>query len=308
MGRGACLVLAMALGVTVPKGATAQGSEWDQEGEGEAETESDSETDSESESDSETDSEAEAESDSETDSEAEAEPEAEADAAAAGGARKFYFGLYARYTFIPSFWLGVFLDEAPTVANFAPGGVAVNIWNGDDGGPSFQLGIGYTSYAFEDPFRVADDPREDTEWVKSTLGMVHLTASVLWNTEIVKDKLHFEYGLGLDLGIVTGKLVRSEARLDASGNWVPCTSKNDPADLAHQYCELPTPPTLETNADDQDGAHYNVEDGSIPPVFPMPLLPHLALRYEPIEGLALKFEAILFPAVSFGLSAAYAPF
>jgi hypothetical protein len=291
MGRSACMVLAMALTLGAPAFVAAQ----DDEEEGEA-----SEAEAEAPPD---------EADPEAgDDSGEGVVEPAAEAASDDGPRKFYFGIYLRYLIVPSFVLRMFLDEAPTVSNFAPGGLAVNIWNPEDGGPSFQIGIGYSSYSFDGPFRATGDPAVDTEYLHSTLGLVNLTGSILWNTPIIDDVLTFEYGLGIDFGIVTGSLIRNEARYDMfSRTWIPCRTKNDPNDPLHTYCGFPSPPTLETNTTDMNGEHYNVK-ANVPPVFAFPLLPHLALRYEPMDGLAFKFETGLFPVFWLGLSAAYAPF
>jgi hypothetical protein len=290
MRRPSCMVLAIALTLSTPAfGVAAQ----DEDEDGDAIEEGDDETPAD-------------EGDSESDEES-AEPQEAIAAASDDGPRKFYFGLYGRYNILPSFILRMFLDEAPTVSNPAFG-VAMNVWNPSDGGPSFQIGIGYSSYSFDGPFRATGDPAVDTEYLKSSLGLVHVTGSILWNAPIIDDVLTFEYGLGLDFGIVTGDLIRSEARFDsASGSYVPCSSKNDPFDPLHTYCGFPTPPTLDTNGPDEEGEHYNVK-ANIPPVFAFPLLPHLALRYEPLNGLAFKFETGLFPVFWLGLSAAYAPF
>lgn len=295
MGRPSCLVVALALTLSTPAFVAAQDDEEEssfEEGDEEAPSEAGEPAEDHAESDPEAGDEG-------------AEPAVD-DAAASDAPRKYYFGLYARYQIVPSFVLRMFLDEAPTVSNFAPGGLVVNFWDPLGGGPSFQVGIGYSSYSFDGPFRATGDPAVDTEYLKSSLGLVHLTGSILWNTPIIEKVLTFEYGLGIDFGIVTGSLIRNEARLDASGNYVPCTSKNDPFDPLHTYCGFPTPPTLETNSADENGEHYNVK-ANIPPVFAFPLLPHLALRYEPINGLAFKFETGLFPVFWLGLNAAYAP-
>jgi hypothetical protein len=217
-------------------------------------------------------------------------------------ARKWFFGPYFRYVFVPAFMLELFLDEAPTVANPAFG-VAAN-YRTDDG-PVFEIGLGFTSYAFEDPFRAKGDPVEDTEWVDSSLGMVHVTGSIMWVAEI-SDKLALDYGIGLDLGIMTGSLVRTEA-YQGSGGWQPCDAAGQPP-LAIGYCEFPNRQGIATNRYDEEGAHYGVEEERVPPVGLVPMIPHLALRFDPIEEFTVKLEAAYGIAqIWLGLSAAYAP-
>ncbi len=215
------------------------------------------------------------------------------DAHAPTAPRKWFFGPFFRYAFVPAFIPQLFLDEAPTVAN--PGFGATATLRGET--ISFEIGLGYTSYAFEDPFRAAGDPEVDTEWVDSNLGLVHLTGSMIWDTEF-SEKLAFEYGFGLDFGIMTGKMVRTEA-FPVSGGFAPCVSVSNPNPI---YCE-PGPVAY-----DQEGAHYGVVEERIPPVAPVPMIPHLALRWTPAPEVALKAE-LAYGIIQFwlGLSAAYAP-
>jgi hypothetical protein len=234
--------------------------------------------------------------------EADGETGGEDQASTPAGKRSWFFGPYFRFVFVPAFMLELFLEEAPTVGNAAFGAAAT--YRTEDG-PSFEIGIGYTSYGFDDPFRAKGDPIEDTEYLNSSLGLVHLTGSILWNTPLVEDKLFFEYGVGLDLGIVVGELVRSEARLDAAGNWERCPG---PVPGDGGFCE-PTRSGLPTDAYDAEGAHYGVVEERVPPVALFPMLPRLGLRYEPIPNeLAVKFEvAYGIAQIWLGLSAAYAP-
>ena len=91
--------------------------------------------------------------------------------------------------------------------------------------------------------------------------------------------------LGLDFGIVTGSLIRTEARYDdVLAHVVPCRPAERPRDPLHTYCGFPSPPTLETNAYDEERRALQRDEESVPPVFALPMLPHLALRYEPMTG------------------------
>jgi hypothetical protein len=206
--------------------------------------------------------------------------------------RSWYFGPYFRFVFVPAFMLELFLDESPTVANYRSG----------PDKPTFQIGIGYTGYGFEDPFLAKGDPIEDTEWVESDLALVHLTGSILWNAELVEKKLFFEYGVGLDIGVVLGEMVRTEAYIEsATGKWRKCGGVGNPA-VAIAYCE-PGPVPY-----DEEGAHYNVVEERVPPVAALPMVPHLTLRYDPIPEVAVKLElAYGIFQMWFGLSAYYAP-
>ena len=223
------------------------------------------------------------------------------DSAATPSDHKWSFGPYFRYAWVPSFMLELFLDAAPTIGN-AAGGVVANFQPSKDGA-TFEMGIGYRGFGFHDIFRANGDPPEDTEWLNSSLGLVHLTGSILWNAKII-ERLTFQYGIGLDFGIMTGELRRSEAYM-ISGTWGPCAAKFTPLP---QYCEQTTNVLAATDAFDQVGAQYNVRETRVPPVGLVPMLPHLALRYEPVDNLAFKFE-VGYGIVDLwlGLAASYAP-
>jgi hypothetical protein len=214
----------------------------------------------------------------------------------------WWFGAYLQGAFVPSFMLKLFLDDAPTVANVGFGFTATH--RGADG-MSLVLGLGYAGYGFDGAYRAKGDPETDTEYLHSTLGLLHLRAQVLWSTDIVKNTLSFEYGVGLDFGVVLGTLTRTEAYRDfATGNFAPCAAPGDPRGGA--YCELPVTLGARTDGYDQRGAHYGVVEKRVPPVMAVPMLPALALRYTPIRELAIKLDAAFgLLQFSVGLSAAY---
>ncbi|MFI5309150.1 MAG: hypothetical protein ACHQ53_17470 [Polyangiales bacterium] len=212
------------------------------------------------------------------------------------GSRNWSFGPYLRMVVVPSFMLKLFSDMAPSPFNVGFGVAAT--YRTDDGSPNFEMGLGYTSYGFHGPFRTKGGDANDTEWWDSSLGMVHLTGSVLWEAKLIGDKLGLQYGLGLDLGVVTGSLVRTEAYQPAgSSAWVKC-----PAPLYGPTCQLPMV------GYDVKGEQYNVKQGNVPPVMAVPMLPRLGLRFAPIEDLWVRLDmAYGIFQFWFGLSAAYVP-
>jgi hypothetical protein len=228
-----------------------------------------------------------------------APPEAQPTATAPEAAPSWFLGAYFQTAFVPSFMLGLFLDEAPTVTSI---GLGVSATHRNKDGMSLVLGLGYSTYSFEGPFRIKGDPETDTEYVTSSLGLLHLRGQMLWSTEIVENTLSFEYGVGLDIGVVLGELRRSEAYKDAAG-YHACAQALDPR--GGVYCEG-TQSGAPTDAYNQEGAHYNVVEKRVPPVMLIPMLPALALRYTPIPKLAIKLDAA-FGLLQFavGLSAAY---
>jgi hypothetical protein len=211
----------------------------------------------------------------------------------------WWFGGYLQGAFVPSFMLRLFLGEAPTVAN---AGFGVTATHRDANGMSFIMGLGYASYSFNGPYRAKGDPDVDTEYLQSTLGLLHVRAQVMWSTDIVPSVLSFEYGVGLDLGFVLGSLKRTEAYRDAAGNYFPCAAPGSP-NLT--YCEPPQNLAAGTDAYNQHGAHYGVIEKSIPPVMLIPMLPALALRLTPIPKLAIKLDAA-FGLLQFSIGASIA--
>jgi hypothetical protein len=217
----------------------------------------------------------------------------------------WWFGAYLQGAWVPSFMLKLFLDEAPTVGNV---GFGVTATHRDKNGFSLVIGLGYASYAFDGPFRIKGDPEQDTEYLSSTLGLLHLRGEMLWSTELVPDTLSFEYGFGVDFGLVLGQMKRNEAfRSSPGADFQPCAGPLAPATLSPAglpYCELPV--RLPSDAYNASGAHYNIVEKRVPPVALVPMLPVLALRYTPIRQLAVKLEAA-FGLLQFavGVSVAY---
>lgn len=233
------------------------------------------------------------------------EPTAEASSAALAPApppadRSWSFGPYLRYVVVPAFMLELFLDLAPTTGNAAFGATAR--YRSKDGSAGFELGLGYASYAFQGPFRTKGGELNDTEWVESSLGLVHVTGSVVWETQL-SSQFAFEYGVGLDFGIVTGEFKRTEAYQGADGLFGKC-----PGPLTNPLCRPALTPGAFSDPPSVKGEQYNVIDDGVPPVIGLPMLPRLALRYEPIPDLAVRVEgAYGIAQVWFGISAAYAP-
>jgi hypothetical protein len=205
--------------------------------------------------------------------------------------------------------LKLFLAASPSVFN-ASFGATVTHRNPTDGF-SWVLGIGYAGYGFDGPFRANGDPELDTEYLNSSLGFVHARGMLLWSSEISRT-LSFEYGVGIELGVVVGELKRSEAYKDAGGNYHACANAGDVRDPlvgsfdpAMRYCEPTTNGAL-SNGYNEEGAHYNVVEKRVPPVAAALMIPALALRYQPIDKLAIKLEAAFgLLQFSFGLSASY---
>lgn len=207
-------------------------------------------------------------------------------------------GAYYRHAWVPKLLLKPFLERAGSISNE---GLGATVSRASRHGATIELGLGYTGYHFEGAFAAHDVPVEDTEWIKSSLGLVHLTGSVLWPIELSRS-LAIELGVGLDLGIVLGSLRRSEA-YPQDGAFHPCRAALDPSltgpdkdakGAAIPYCEqaydVSGKPTA-SNGPSVAGAHYDVKETRVPPLMLVPMLPHVALRFAPTRYLTLKLEA-----------------
>jgi hypothetical protein len=212
------------------------------------------------------------------------------------GSRNWGFGPWFRMVVVPSFMLKLFSDMAPTPFNVGIGAAAT--YRTETGSPNFEIGLGYTGYGFHGPFRTKGGDANDTEWWDSNLGMVHVTGSILWEAHLVGDLLGLQYGVGLDLGVVTGGITRTEAYQPAgSSKWVKC-----PAPLYGPTCQLPIV------SYDVKGEQYNAKQHNIPPVMAVPMLPRLGLRLAPIKDAWVRLD-VGYDILDFwfGLSAAYVP-
>jgi hypothetical protein len=210
---------------------------------------------------------------------------------------QWYIGAYYRHAWVPSFMLKPIFERAASISNE---GLGMVLSHASRDGLTVQVGLGYQGYHFQGAFNPNDAIVEDTEWVKSELGLVHLTGSLLWPIRLHR-KWTIELGVGVDLGIVTGQLHRTEA-YPRDGLFQPCEAAGQPditgpSDDARgnpqAYCEQ----AYDRNGDEIDtsgatvsGAHYNDRETRVPPLMLVPMLPHAAVRFEPIERIAIKLE------------------
>jgi outer membrane protein OmpA-like peptidoglycan-associated protein len=208
----------------------------------------------------------------------------------------WWLGAYFRHLEIPGYILDAFLDRAPEIANNGFG--LVGTYRTGDGF-NIQFGVGYMPLEFEGPLLAPGNPITDTELATSDLGFVHLTGSVLWDIEF-HSTVALEIGVGLDLGLLTGDMVRNEAYLDGT-EFRPCLGPNMPDVREPPVTGTPYCNSVDVTTDSSaEGEHYNVVEEAIPPIFAVPMLPHLALRLQPFKFLAIKGE------VAFGIYAWWA--
>jgi outer membrane protein OmpA-like peptidoglycan-associated protein len=217
----------------------------------------------------------------------------------AGGREQWFIGAYWRHLWVPRFIEKIFFKQAPSISTglfkLQPNLGLVATWR-TASGFAVQFGLGHLSYHFDGYFRSKNDPAEATEAVKSNLDFWHGTAAVLWSAEVIKE-LAFEFGLGIDLGLFTGDIERTEAYYDPRG-WHVCDGPLLPSIKASSgvpYCNKPVNGT-DTDPSNKSGEHYHVKvkkmgnGGSIPPVFLIPTVPMATVRFAPTPELIIKWE------------------
>jgi hypothetical protein len=195
--------------------------------------------------------------------------------------------------------LAPWFERAPGIGN---DGFGITASHSSSHGLTVELGLGYMPYHFKGAFTDQSAQLEDTEYATSKLALVHVTASVLWPIQLHR-MLSLEIGLGLDLGVITGDLRRSEAYADAHGSFQPCHGAGNPmttgpdtdaSGTAIPYCDQAFDShgnPIATSPAKVSAAHYGVNESRVPPVMLIPMLPHLAFRFAPIERIAIKLEA-----------------
>lgn len=211
---------------------------------------------------------------------------------------QWFLGAYYRHAWIPKLMLKPVFERASSISNE---GLGVTLSHWSRGGVTMQVGLGYQGYHFQGAFNPNDSLIEDTEYVTSKLGLVHLTGSILWPITLHR-MWTLELGLGVDLGIVTGSMHRTEA-YPKNGAFVPCESalqpditgpNDDVRGMPTAYCEQPydrNGKPIATSGASISGGHYNDRESRVPPLMLVPMLPHFTLRFEPVERVALKLEA-----------------
>ena len=178
----------------------------------------------------------------------------------------WFFGGQFQHHWVPSAVQSIFMDMAPSIKG---NGYSILASRRNVDGFSLSFGLAETNYAFDGYFRQKGDSLGETEHVVSDMRFWHVTSTFLWSTEFL-NVLAFEYGFGLDLGLVTGDINRTEAYRDSTLGWQPCTAPGAPPTIAERteaFCDTPRtdpqPDGTWTDPSDQKGAHYNINVGKL---------------------------------------------
>ncbi|NOY91701.1 MAG: hypothetical protein GXP55_10915 [Deltaproteobacteria bacterium] len=236
----------------------------------------------------------------------------------------YFLGAFYRHSFIPSFMIDLFTQEATRARN--PGfGLEFTMRKA---GFSIITSLFYQRFAVDGPFLANGDPPAQVEFIESDLFTVMGGVDFMWSTPI-NDMFSFEYGMGVGLGVVGGDLVRTEAYPDDGPGSVdgfsPCVGPGTGPGAAPNggvqpgspasaggggYCDAPSGSTqsvdytdrdggrhtVRTNIDGQRGAQYHIKarrwtnGGSVPNVWFRLSLPHIALRFKPIHQFQMRVD------------------
>lgn len=196
------------------------------------------------------------------------------------GDTQMLVGLRYRLMFTPKWLINMFgVDGGKTLVLNGIGGEFGGRWAKGNNGLTVLGGVTYIGYGMEPtPFKGKNDPPSDWEVFESKLGVVYLTGDFLWDYKLV-DKLSMSLGFSAGVGIVTGKLYRTETYDDPANPEFP--SNGDWPNLS--ACLGPNNPDAGCPAD----GNYGEENPW--PVYPW-LNAQIGLRYQPINGLVTRLE------------------
>jgi hypothetical protein len=207
------------------------------------------------------------------------------------GETYLFVGARYRMVVIPQFIQGIFADGGATALAQQPG---LEFGIRKDGFEYSIFGmLGF--YGLQDtPFKGKTDPNEAWEIVSANYQILFIGSDFMWSTPEFAPGLSVHYGAGVGVGIVMGKLERTQAypRFGASpsdpGSYEKCLSQFLPNPV---YC------TSENN-------HYNgYAENSPTPIFPW-IAGQIGLRYKIHRRFVLRLDAgIMVPGAFFGIGA-----
>lgn len=230
--------------------------------------------------------------------------------------RYLFAGVRYRGTIVPAFIEHIFVDEGKTIYSNTFG-AELDIRKG---GQSMIPWIQYTDYNTGDIlFHQKGQPTDDAAYysdVNSSLKAIYIGIDEQWSVAVA-NHLDFEYGFGVGLGYIFGRL---------NNDWVYQTT-NGPlvASNGDRFTECPsTTPPLANAVNGSRGCgigdHVNAtiakvgsyvepnwfNGGSVPVIFPHVAVPQLSLRYKPIKELETRLSiGFSLTGFWFGVSADY---
>jgi hypothetical protein len=205
-------------------------------------------------------------------------------------ALQFEVGARGRLMVVPKFLINAFgVEGADTLV---VGGI------GGEGGISkgpFEglLGIWYAGYNTSTmPFKGPSDPPEGWEMIKSNLGVLYITADLMFRGKIATD-WNWYLGAGLGVGVVTGTLQRNETYWATGPGGTPGPAGDPYTQLA--LCPVPVGfGTVECPGPINGDNRYDLvsvppTSSSVWPVYPW-VTYQMGVRYQPIKHFIARFD------------------
>jgi hypothetical protein len=229
-------------------------------------------------------------------------------AAQAGKAARYGLGARMRYTSVPKWLLGLFLDESMPLSSYTVGIEGFR----RSGNFDLVMGIAYQplSPSPGNWLGSGNPPAVDTDYIQfDGLAAWSVDAAFILHTEF-NEYVGMHYGGGVGIGITTGRMLRSSAGSGQPSN-NPCVT--DPGNTAVCYPICNGQRCTETDlknsegGTDAPGSPSRFADSHIPAVYPIVnLITGLDVRLPSVPGFAVKFDmGYFFPYFFFGGSIAY---
>ena len=210
-----------------------------------------------------------------------------------------------RYTSVPKWLLGLFLDESMPLNSYTAG---LEFFR-RTGNFDLVMGVAYQRLS-PDPgnwLGSGNPPSVDTDYIQfDNLAAWSVDAAFILHTEF-NEYVGMHYGGGVGIGIMTGRMLRTSA-----GSSGCAADPGNPAVCHPIVCPDPGPCTEgqlkpTEGGIDSPGTPSRFADGHVPAVYPIVnLITGLDVRFPNVPGFAVKFDmGYFFPYFFFGGSIAY---
>lgn len=210
------------------------------------------------------------------------------------GAARYGLGVRARWVSVPTWLLGIFLNQSKSLSSYTLGIEGFRRRGDFD----FVLGVAWQSLSPPDGnwLGKGKDPVTDTDFVQFRgLGAVSVDAAFILRTEL-NPYVSLHYGGGIGLGIVTGKMMRTSdgtpGCATSPGDTNACTPIIPPTCTATATTACPVS-VINGSGGMSDGPQHGSQfrDDNVPTVYPIVnLVTGLDFRIPNADGLEFKVE------------------
>ena len=220
---------------------------------------------------------------------------------------RYGLAVRARWITVPSWLLGVFLDQSKSLSSYTTGIEGFR----RSGDFDFVLGVSWQALSPPDGnwLGKGKNPALDTDYLQfKSFGAISVDAAFILRTEL-NPYVHLRYGGGIGIGITTGKMLQTSAGTPG------CAAS--PGDTTKCYPILSPPcaagPCTESELKNSEGNTDSPQSGSrfkstdIPAVYPIVnLVTGLDFKIPNADGLEIKVDVgYFFPYFFVGGGVAY---